>query len=141
GDDLLATPDDHIFEFRATPAPAPKAEADMIAERVPCAEFEKFAPIFDEAIADIASGIRATVPTSSTYQIADGDLFILDGQLADVAEVGAWMTRTEGDKKDARLPIVFDNGTESGHLLRSFGKALCRADNSGRVLSRQAGWF
>src|SRR5690606_26198342 len=103
GDDLLATPDDHIFEFRATPAPAPKAEADMIAERVPCAEFEKFAPIFDEAIADIASGIRATVPTSSTYQIAEGDLFILDGQLAYIAEVGAWMTRTKGDQKDARL--------------------------------------
>src|SRR5690606_24246741 len=89
--------------------------------------------------ADIASGIRATVPTSSTYQIAEGDLFILDGQLAYIAEVGAWMTRTKGDQKDARLRIVYDNGTESGHLLRSFGKALYRADNSRRVLSPQAG--
>ena len=138
-DDLLATPDDHIFEFRATPAPVPKAEADMIAKRTPCAEFEKFAPIFDEAIADIASGIRSTVPTSSTYQITAGDMFILDGQLAYIAEVGAWMTRTKGDQKDARLRIIYDNGTESRHLLRSFGKALYRADNSRRVLSPQAG--
>lgn len=139
GDDLLSTPDDHIFEFRATPPPVPKAEADMIAERIPCAEFEKFAPIFDEFIADIAAGVRSTVPTSSTYQIAAGDMFILDGQLAYIAEVGAWMTRTRGDQKDARLRIIYDNGTESGHLLRSFGKALYRAENSRRVLSPQAG--
>lgn len=139
GDDLLATPDDHIFEFRATPVPVPKAEADMIAERAPCTEFEKFEPIFDEAIADIASGIRSTVPTSSTYQIAEGDMFILDGQLAYIAEVGAWMTRTKGDQKDARLRIIYDNGTESDHLLRSFGKALYRTDNSRRVLAPRAG--
>jgi hypothetical protein len=137
GDDLLATPDDHIFEFRVTPKPVPKAESDMIAERVPCKDFDKFAPIFDEFIADIASGVRLTVPTASTYQIATGDMFILDGQLAYIAAVGAWMTR--GDQKDARLRIVYDNGTESDHLLRSFGKALYRADNSRRVLSPAAG--
>lgn len=137
GDDLLVTPDDHIFEFRATPTPVPKAESDMIAERVPCKDFDKFAPIFDEFIADIASGVRLTVPTNSTYQIATGDMFILDGQLAYIADVGGWMTR--GDQKDARLRIVYDNGTESDHLLRSFGKALYRADNSRRVLSPAAG--
>ncbi|GAA0318295.1 GIY-YIG nuclease family protein [Sphingomonas oligophenolica] len=137
GDDLLVTPDDHIFEFRATPAPMPKAESDMIAERVPCKEFEKFAPIFDEFVSDIASGVRTTVPTNSTYQIATGDMFIVDGQLAYIADVGAWMTR--GDQKDARLRIVYDNGTESDHLLRSFGKALYRADNSRRVVSPEAG--
>lgn len=139
GDDLLATPDDHIFEFNATPAPKAKAEADIIAERVPCKEFNTFAAIFDEVIADIAAGARSTVPTSSTYQIAVGDIFILEGQLAYIADVGPWMTRTKGDQKDARLRIIYDNGTESGHLLRSFGKALYRADNSRRVLAPQAG--
>jgi hypothetical protein len=137
GDDLLVTPDDHIFEFRATPPPSPKAESDMIAERIRCEDFDKFAPIFDEFIADIASGVRLTVTTTSTYQVAKGDMFILDGQLAYIAEVGAWMTR--GDQKDARLRIIYDNGTESDHLLRSFGKALYRADNSRRVLSPAAG--
>lgn len=137
GDDLLTTPDDHIFEFRATPVPTPKAESDVIAERVPCKEFDKYAPIFDECIADIASGVRSTIPTSSTYQIASGDMFILDGQLAYIADVGAWMIR--GDQKDARLRIIYDNGTESDHLLRSFGKALYRADNSRRVISPEAG--
>lgn len=137
GDDLLVTQDDHIFEFRATPPPAPKAESDMIAERIPCKEFGRFTPIFDECIADLAAGVRSTVTTASTYQVAKGDIFIVDGQLAYIAEVGAWMTR--GDHKDARLRIIYDNGTESDHLLRSFGKALYRADNSRRVLSPEAG--
>lgn len=77
------------------------------------------------------------MPTNSTYQIATGDMFILDGQLAYIAEVSVWMIR--GDQKDARLRIVYDNGSESDHLLRSFGKALYRADNSRRVLSPEAG--
>lgn len=136
-DDLLSTPDDHIFQFRETPEPQLKAASDTIAERVSCKDFERFAPIFDEFIADIASGVRGTVPTSSTYQIAAGDMFIIDGQLAYIAEVGAWQLR--GENKDARLRVIYDNGTESDHLLRSFGKALYRAENSRRVLSPEAG--
>lgn len=136
GDDLLSTPDDHIFEFRATPAPQPKAEADTIAERVPCKDFERFQTIFDECIADIANGARSTVPTSSTYQIEVGDIFIIEGALAYIADV-AWQSRN--DQKDARLRIIYDNGTESDHLLRSFGKALYRAENSRRVLKADAG--
>lgn len=137
GDDLLSTPDDHIFDFKATPAPQPKSEADIIAERVPCRDFDTFAPIFEEAIADIANGARSTVPTNSTYQIEVGDMFIVEGALAYIAEVGAWHTR--GEQKDARLRIVYDNGTQSDHLLRSFGKALYRSDNSRRVLQPAAG--
>lgn len=136
GDDLLTTADDHIFEFRAAPAPQPKAEADTIAERIPCADFDTFRPIFDDCIADIANGARATVPTSSTYQIGVGDMFIIDGALAYIADV-TWQSRN--DQKDARLRIIYDNGTESDHLLRSFGKALYRAENSRRVLKADAG--
>lgn len=136
GDDLLGTPDDHIFEFRETPAPQPKAEADTIAERTACKDFDTFRPIFDGCIAEIANGARSTVATSSTYQIEVGDMFILDGALAYIAEVDR---HTRNDRGDARLRIIYDNGTESDHLLRSFGKALYRAENSRRVLKADAG--
>ena len=136
GDDLLSTPDDHIFEFREAPAPQPKTEADTIAEKIVCKDFDTFAPIFDECIADIANGARSTVPTSSTYQIEVGDMFIIDGALAYIAEVDR---HTRNDRGDARLRIIYDNGSESDHLLRSFGKALYRADNSRRVLKPEAG--
>lgn len=136
GDDLLSTPDDHIFNFRETPAPQPKAETDTIAERVVCKDFDTFRPIFDECIADIANGARATVATNSTYQIEVGNMFIVDGALAYIAEVDR---HTRNDRDDARLRIIYDNGTESDHLLRSFGKALYRAENSRRVLTTDAG--
>lgn len=136
GDDLLTTPDDHIFEFRETPAPPAKAETDTIAERIVCKDFDAFRPIFDECIADIANGARATVPTSSTYQIEVGDMFIIDGALAYIADVDRHL---RNDRDDARLRIIYDNGSESDHLLRSFGKALYRADNSRRVLRTDSG--
>lgn len=136
GDDLLSTPDDHIFEFRQTPVPQPKAETDTIAERTVCKDFDTFRPIFDGCIADIANGAQATVPTSSTYQIEIGDMFIVDGALAYIAAVDR---HTRNDRDDARLRIIYDNGTESDHLLRSFGKALYRAENSRRVLTTNAG--
>lgn len=136
GDDLLSTPDDHIFDFRATPPPSPKAETDTIAERIRCEDFDRFLPIFEECIADIANGARSTVPTSSTYQIEIGDMFIIDGALAYIADADR---HTRNDRGDARLRIIYDNGTESDHLLRSFGKALYRAENSRRVLKPDAG--
>lgn len=135
-DDLLRTPEDHIFDFRETPVPQPKAETDTIAERTVCRDFDVFQPIFDECIADISNGARSTVPTSSTYQIEVGDMFIVDGALAYIAEVDR---HTRNDRDDARLRIIYDNGTESDHLLRSFGKALYRAENSRRVLTADAG--
>lgn len=136
GDDLLSTPDDHIFDFKETPAPQTKAEADTIAERIVCEDFEAFSPIFDKCVADIANGARSTLPTSSTYQIDVGDMFIIDGALAYIASVDR---QTRNDRGDARLRIIYDNGTESDHLLRSFGKALYRAKNSRRVLAPQGG--
>lgn len=136
GDDLLTTPEDHIFEFRATPAPLPKSETDAIAERTRCKDFGSFQPIFEECIADIANGARTTVPTSSTYQIEVGDMFIIEGALAYIADADR---HTRNDRGDARLRIIYDNGSESDHLLRSFGKALYRAENSRRVLKPDAG--
>ncbi|QIK95558.1 GIY-YIG nuclease family protein [Sphingomonas sp. HDW15A] len=140
--DLLATPDDHIFDFKETPAPQPKAEADIIAERIRCRDFDRFRPIFDAAIADIANGIRSTTPTSRTSQIEVGDMFILDGQFAYIADVRERETsdsKDRGDKSNIRLRVIYDNGTESDHLLPSFGKALWRSDNSRRVISPEAG--
>ncbi|MBD8546034.1 GIY-YIG nuclease family protein [Sphingomonas sp. CFBP 8760] len=136
GDDLLSTPEDHIFEFRATPAPPPKSETDSIAERIRCKDFDLFQPIFDACVADIANGARNTVPTSSTYQIEVGDMFVIGGALAYIADVDR---HTRNDRGDARLRIIYDNGSESDHLLRSFGKALYRAENSRRVFKPDAG--
>jgi hypothetical protein len=56
--------------------------------------------------------------------------FIGGGQIAYVAEVGDEFV-TEYDRRDSRLRVVYDNGTESDMPLRSLQRALHR-DNAGR---------
>ena len=56
-------------------------------------------------------------------EIEINQLFILSGQKAYVAEKGETFTTSKG-RTDARLRVIFDNGTESNLLMRSLERAL-----------------
>ena len=56
-------------------------------------------------------------------EIQKGEYFILGGQIAYVAEMGEDFT-TQYDRRDSRLRVIYDNGTESNLLIRSFQRAL-----------------
>ena len=62
-----------------------------------------------------------------------GDLFILGGQLVYVAEVGETIKAPNGES-DARLRVVYSNGTESNLLRRSLQRGLYK-DEAGRRLT------
>jgi T5orf172 domain len=67
-------------------------------------------------------------------QCADiGGFFILGGQLAYVAEVGEAIKAPNGES-DARLRVIYANGTESNLLRRSLQRALYK-DDTGRRLT------
>jgi hypothetical protein len=110
--------------------------AEMIANRKPCAEFEQFRSVFEEVHADLKNGIRDAVPFNKDFvnntdaSIKLGDVFILSGQIAYVAEMGEH-ERTAVGAPQARLRVIFDNGTESNLLLRSLQAALYK-DVAGR---------
>ena len=59
-----------------------------------------------------------------------GQFFILGGQLAYVAEVGEAIKAPNG-QMDARLRVIYSNGTESSLLRRSLQRALYK-DEAGR---------
>jgi hypothetical protein len=61
------------------------------------------------------------------------DFFILDGQFAYVAEMGETIKMSTGHE-DARLRVIYGNGTESNLLMRSLQKALWK-DETGRRLT------
>jgi hypothetical protein len=68
-------------------------------------------------------------------KIQQGQFFIVGGQIAYVAEVGQDF-RTEYDRRDSRLRVVYDNGTESNLLARSFQRSLYPdKDNAGRIIT------
>ncbi len=107
--------------------------ADEIADRMPCPDFARFKPVFASAEADLKSGLRQTLPFGKEgAAILAGDFFILGGQLVYVAEVGEPIKTSVG-KNDARLRVIYANGTESNLLRRSLQRALYKDDAGRRV--------
>ena len=110
-----------------------KRAAEEIADRTPCADFDKFQPLFEQVERELKAGVRKTLRFGRDASIATGNFFILGGQLAYVAEMGD-QYRTPNNEINARLRVIYSNATESDLLLRSLQRALYK-DNTGRRLT------
>jgi len=107
--------------------------AEEIANRSACREFERFKPLFDQAESDLKAGRRESRRFGKDTSIEEDDFFILGGQLVYVAEVGETIKAPNGES-DARLRVIYSNGTESNLLRRSLQRALYK-DEAGRRLT------
>jgi len=107
--------------------------AEEIANRIPCKEFDRFKPLFEAVQTEIENGIREVKPFRDYAEILEGDFFILSGQKAYVVEVGEKFLGEHG-RPDARLRLIYDNGTESDLLMRSLQRALNK-DPAGRRIT------
>lgn len=112
-----------------------RREAEEIAERVPCVNFDRFKPLFERVKREIALEIRQAKPIQTKRQgsIKQGEWFVVGGQMAYVAEAGDDFL-TDYGRRDSRLRVIYDNGTESNVLSRSFQRALHR-DPLGRIVT------
>lgn len=115
-----------------------KQAAQDIANRQKCEDFETFKPLFDDVQKQLRSGVRDTRKFELKAEIEVGRFFIVGGQTAYVAEKGKVHT-TEHGRTDARLRIIFDNGTESNMLMRSLQRALNKDDAGRRITDPIAG--
>jgi len=128
-----APTDDDITVLRHVRSSAEKRAAEEIADRTPCQDFERFQPLFDRVEQELKADVRKALRFGRDATIQEHDFFILDGQFAYVAEMGETIKMATGHQ-DARLRVVYSNGTESNLLLRSLQKALWK-DETGRRLS------
>ena len=124
---------DDITVLRHVRSSTEKRAAEEVADRAPCQDFERFRPLFEQAEQDLKSGVRKALRFGRDASIADGNYFILGGQLAYVAEVGETIKAPNGEN-DARLRVIYSNGTESNLLRRSLQRALYK-DDTGRRLT------
>lgn len=122
-----------VTELRHVRSTAEKRAAEEIAKREKCEDFEEFKPMFLQVKKDLDTGIRQTRPFQTMAEIQIGNWFVVGGQIAYVADVGDEFV-TEYDRRDSRLRVIYDNGTESDVLLRSLQRALHR-DNAGRRIT------
>lgn len=124
---------DDITELRHVRTTAEKRAAEEIASRDKCEDFDEFKPLFEKVQREIESGVRMTRPFELKAEIRPGTWFIVGGQKAYVAEGGEVFTNAQG-RTDARLRVIFDNGTESNMLMRSLQRALHK-DEAGRRIT------
>lgn len=129
---------DDITVLRHVRTSAEKRAAEDIADRKPCEDFDAFKPLFDQVRSDLSSGLRVTRPFGQYATIEVGHWFILDGQTAYVAEEGEEFDSPQG-KKDARLRVIFSNGTESNLLRLSLARALYKDETARRITDPDMG--
>lgn len=129
---------DDLTNLRHVRSSAEKKAAEDIAQREKCPDFERFNPLFDRVQTELSTGLRETKPFEMKAEIEQGRFFIVSGQVALVAEKGETKVTDHG-RTDARLRVIFDNGTQSNMLMRSLQRALNKDDAGRRITEPTAG--
>jgi len=130
--------EDDITQLRHVKSAEEKRAAEEIARREKCVDFEKFQPLFKQVKDDLANGTRVTRPFELKAEIRPGAFFIVGGLISYVAGMDEIFTNAQG-RTDARLRLIFDNGTESGMLMRSLQRQLNEDEAGRRITDPNAG--
>lgn len=123
-----------ITKLKHVKSRAEKRAAEEIANRTRCEDFDQFKPLFEQVKKELDAGIRETIRfrkdagfTKTTLKKAQ--FLIVGGQTAYIAEVGESFKAPNGEE-DARLRVIYSNGTESNILLRSLIRAMYKDETS-----------
>jgi Meiotically Up-regulated Gene 113 (MUG113) protein len=127
-----------ITELRHVRSAAEKRAAEEIANHQKCADFDRFKPLFEQVQQELDAGLRQTRRFERKAEIGPGRFYILGGQKAYVAAMEEPFSNEHGNV-DARLRVIFDNGTESNLLMRSLQKALQQDPAGRRIVEPSAG--
>lgn len=123
-----------ITNLKHVKSRAEKKAAEEIANRKICEDFDLYKPRFEKIKKEIEAGIRETIRfrkdagfTKTTLKQAQ--FLIIGGQTAFIAEIGQSFKAPNGEE-DARLRVIYSNGTESNILLRSLIRAMYKDETS-----------
>lgn len=113
---------------------AEKRAVEEFANRTICEDFEKFKPLFEKTKKEIENGFRETVrfrkDSGFTKTLIQEKLFVvIRGQMAYIAQKGEIFKAPNGEE-DARLRVIYDNGTENDLLQRSLIRAMYKDETS-----------
>lgn len=126
---ILSDGDDSIFKIRHVSKKI--NQPTDVAKRKKCKNFEVFEHLFIKCHAELKSGIIKTERFVKEEDINAGTFFILHGVVCYVDTKGE--LEEKNGRRNYRLHLVFENGTESNMLLRSLSTALSK-DDSGRIV-------
>ena len=123
-----------ITDLKHIKSRAEKKAAEEIANRTRCENFDEFKPLFEKVKREIEKGIRNIIRFRkdagfAKTEIKSGQFMVVGGQIAFIAEIGETIKAPNGED-DARLRVIYDNGTESNILLRSLIRAMYKDETS-----------
>jgi len=113
--------------FDTSILPQRKAQPDYVANRKPCKDFDKFRSLFEQCHSDLEYNNRHIIRITGSHaqqSINVGSFALIYGLLAYVAESNEEFV--QGDRKNRRLRVIFENGKECDMLYRSLLSALYR---------------
>lgn len=117
---LLSDTEDDIFNLKHVPKE--REQTDFVAQRKVCKNFDKYEQLFQSVQNDLKKGTRKLAKFNERF-FEEGNFFVLKGVLAYLEKIKK-PKKDKYNKLDGRTKIIFENGTESSMLLRSFGKGL-----------------
>ncbi|HCL00022.1 MAG TPA: hypothetical protein DHW42_07975 [Candidatus Marinimicrobia bacterium] len=126
--DILGGDSEGLFDFKHTPKDYERANADFVARRKPCKDFDKYKAIFKEIQKDLANGKRKLIEFKED-NLREGDFYVHNGVLmllvkVNISQEEQSFTSGKRVRKDGRTKCIFENGTESNMLYRSLAKIL-----------------
>ena len=126
--------EDSITNLKHVRSKAEKRAAEEFANRTICEDFEDYKPLFERTKKEIENGFRETIrfrkDAGFTKTIIKENLFVIvKGQMAYIAEKGEVFKAPNGEE-DARLRVIYDNGTENDLLQRSLIRAMYKDETS-----------
>lgn len=98
-----------------------RREADYVAQRVKCEDFDKFEFGFKDIHQGLRSGKYRLIKFKDAH-VAQGQYFVEDGMLVYVA--GLDPIEKRHGKKDTRTRCIYENGMESGIYMQTLCKNL-----------------
>lgn len=115
-------------------------QPEKVSQRHHMADFDKYEPLFKQVQAELASGKRQLRPFKN-YEILLHHFYVLKGQLLYIEAVGEKkLTNNKSQRKtDARLHVIYENGTENTPLLN--GLAASMYGRNGKIVTEPDDYF
>ena len=110
-----------------------RREADYIAQRVKCEDFDRFEAGFKSVHAGLKSGKFRLIKFREAH-VAQGRYFMEDGMLVYIAGLDRIAKNRHG-KKNTRTRCIYENGMESGIYMQTLCKSLYHAGYTVRDVS------
>jgi len=136
---ILDEDDAGLFDFKHTPKDFNRAEADFIAKRKPCKDFDQYETKFKTVQNDLSKGKRKLIDFKQSilqpdnYYVHNGILFYLES--INITQKEHYKDDGTRVREDGRTRCIFENGTESNMLKRSVEKILYE---NGKVVTRNS---